>query len=54
MIYVKKVRFWVPFWGHSIFEGGPKSHFFNINQHKIEKKEVQEGVMKKHDFLMDF
>ena len=27
MIYVKKMRFWVPFWSHWIFKGGPKSHF---------------------------
>ena len=54
MIYVKKVRFWMPFWGHWILKGAPKSHFFNINQHKMRKSEVPESVSKKHDFSMDF
>ena len=52
--FCKKVRFRVPFWGHWILKGVPKSHFFNINQHKMRKSEVPESVSKKHDFWMDF
>ena len=52
MIYVKKARFWAPFWNPLDFEGVPKSHFFNINQHKMKKNEVLEGVLEKHVFLI--
>ena len=47
-------RFLVLFRTPLDFEGGPKSHFFAEVQHKIEKNEVQEGVLKKHDSLLDF
>ena len=30
-------------------QGAPKSHFFAQNQHKIEKKSIQEGFQKKHE-----
>ena len=52
LIYVKKARFWAPFWNPLDFEGVPKSHFFNINQHKMKKNEVLEGVLEKHVFLI--
>jgi hypothetical protein len=52
MIYVKKARFWAPFWNPLDFEGVPKSHFFNINQHKMKKNEALEGVLEKHVFLI--
>ena len=49
--------FWRPlvdfvrhFGAHWILKGVPKSRFFNINQHKMMKSEVPEGVSKKHDF----
>ena len=57
--------FWAPFWRHSadfgrrfgpqlIPRGSPKSHFFTKNQHKRQENEVQEGITKKLDLLMDF
>ena len=52
MIYVRKVRFRVPFWPHWILKGVPKSHFFNINQHKMKENEALEGVLEKHVFLI--
>ena len=33
---------------HWFLKGVPKSHFFNINQHKRRKSQVKEGVLKKH------
>ena len=53
MIYVKKARCRAPFWNPLDFEGVPKTHFFNINQHKMKKKEVLEGVSEKHEFSLE-
>jgi hypothetical protein len=49
MIYVKKARFRAPVRNHWILKGLPKSHFFNINQHKMRKSELPEGVSEKHE-----
>ena len=35
-------------------KGGPEILFSVENQHKIEKNEIQEGVLKQHDLMMDF
>ena len=35
-----------------ISKGPPKSNLFKTNQHKTKKNNVQEGVLKQHDFLM--
>ena len=53
LLFVPLEWFWVQFWGHWILKGIPKSHFFNINQHKMRKSEVPESVSKKHDLWMD-
>ena len=43
------VRFGLPFWRPSDFEGGPQIDHFFLN----EKKEVQETALKKHDLMID-
>ena len=47
-------RFWVSFWIPLDFEGVPRSYRFVKNQHKMKKNDVQEGVLKKKDFQIDF
>jgi hypothetical protein len=47
---LKKRDFGRHFGTHWILKGVPKTHFFNINQHKMKKKEVLEGVLEKHEF----
>ena len=42
------------FWRPLDFEGVSKSHLFNETQHKMKQNEVQEGVLKKYDFSIDF
>ena len=36
------------------FEGVHNFHFFDENQHEMKQNEVQEGVLEKHDFGIDF
>ena len=47
-------RSWVQFWRPLGFEGIPKSIIFEYFQHKFLKTGVQEGVLNKYDFGMDF
>ena len=47
-------RFFAPFWSPLDFEGGPKIDRFRKKSKKMEKKEVQETVLKQHDVLIDF
>ena len=45
---------WVPFWRPLDCEGVPnKINRFRINQYKIRKNGVQEGVLEKHDLWID-
>ena len=47
-------RFGSPFWPQLDFEGGPQIEVFGIDSYKMMKNGVQECVLKKHEFSIDF